>query len=125
MPYINPELVIEAIKTVVKVDEDWIPTLAGTSLYIRPFIIATEAFLGVRPAKEYKFIIIMSPVGAYYKGGLMPTKIFVEDEYVRAVPGGTGEAKIGGNYIQIRTFALPDSDLLVFCFSPTLRYSST
>ncbi|MEI8216788.1 MAG: branched-chain amino acid aminotransferase [Eubacteriales bacterium] len=98
LPYINPELVIEAIKTVVKVDEDWIPTLAGTSLYIRPFIIATEAFLGVRASKEYKFIIIMSPVGAYYKGGLMPTKIFVEDEYVRAVPGGTGEAKVGGNY---------------------------
>ncbi len=98
LPYINPELVIEAVKAIVKVDQDWIPTLAGTSLYIRPFIIATEAFLGVRPSKEYKFIIILCPVGAYYKGGLMPTKIFVEDEFVRAVVGGTGAAKVGGNY---------------------------
>lgn len=98
LPYINPELVIEAVKAIVNVDQDWIPTLDGTSLYIRPFIIATEAFLGVRPSKEYKFIIILSPVGAYYKGGLMPTKIFVEDEYVRAVVGGTGAAKVGGNY---------------------------
>lgn len=98
MPQIDPELMMDAIKAIVACDADWIPEKPGTSLYIRPFIIATEAFLGVRPAKEYKLIIILSPVGAYYKGGLAPTSIFVEDEYVRAVQGGTGFAKIGGNY---------------------------
>jgi len=98
IPQIDPELVVEAVKAVVRVDRDWIPSAPCTSLYIRPFIIATEAFLGVRPARQYKFMIILSPVGAYYKGGLHPTKIFVEDEYVRAVVGGTGYAKIGGNY---------------------------
>ncbi len=98
MPIIDEALTLEAIKALVKVDSDWIPTAPGTSLYIRPFVISTEAFLGVRAAKQYKFIIIMSPVGAYYKGGLAPTKIYVEDEYVRAVSGGTGFAKVGGNY---------------------------
>lgn len=98
MPKIDEALTVEAIKALVRVDADWIPTAPGTSLYIRPFVISTEAFLGVRAAKSYKFIIIMSPVGAYYKGGLAPTKIFVEDEYVRAVNGGTGFAKVGGNY---------------------------
>ena len=73
MPAIDPELVVEAIKALVRVDSDWIPTAPGTSLYIRPFIISTEAFLGVRPALQYKFMIILSPVGAYYKGGLHPT----------------------------------------------------
>lgn len=98
MPEIDEDLMVEAIKTIVKVDQDWVPTLEGTSLYIRPFIIATDPFLGVRPSNTYKFLIILSPVGAYYKGGLQPTKIFVEDEYVRAVSGGTGSAKVGGNY---------------------------
>src|SRR5699024_1922849 len=69
----------------------------GTSLYIRPFIIATEAHLGVTPAKNYKFIIILSPVGAYYDEGINPIKIAVENKFVRAVTGGTGEAKTGGN----------------------------
>lgn len=98
MPAIEPELMMQAIKEIVDFDADWVPAKEGTSLYIRPFIIATEAFLGVRPSNKYKLIIILSPVGAYYKGGLAPTRIFVEDEYVRAVPGGTGFAKIGGNY---------------------------
>lgn len=98
IPKIDPELYIDAVKAVVKVDEDWIPKKEGTSLYVRPFIIATEAFLGVRASNEYLFIIILSPSGPYYKEGLAPTKIFVEDEFVRAVPGGTGYAKIGGNY---------------------------
>jgi branched-chain amino acid aminotransferase len=98
MPQIDEALTVSAIKALVDVDADWIPTAPGTSLYIRPFVISTEAFLGVRAARNYKFIIILSPVGAYYKGGLAPTKIFVEDEYVRAVPGGTGFAKVGGNY---------------------------
>lgn len=98
MPQMDVELMVEAIKKIVEVDKDWIPEAEGTSLYIRPFIIATDPFLGVRPSKTYKFYIILSPVGAYYKGGLSPTKIFVEDEYVRAVAGGTGFAKVGGNY---------------------------
>ena len=79
-------------------DEDWIPTKPGTSLYIRPFVIATDPFLGVRPSHTYKFMIILSPVGAYYESGLNPVKIWIEDEYVRAVRGGIGEAKTGGNY---------------------------
>ena len=88
----------EAIKALVKIDADWIPQKEGTALYIRPFIIADEAFLGVRRSNHYKFIIILSPVGPYYEGGLTPTKLYVEDTYVRATEGGTGEAKCGGNY---------------------------
>ena len=68
------------------------------SLYIRPFVIATDPFLGVRPSNTYKFMIILSPVGAYYESGLDPVKIWIEDDYVRAVRGGIGEAKTGGNY---------------------------
>ncbi|MDR3304866.1 MAG: branched-chain amino acid aminotransferase [Clostridiales Family XIII bacterium] len=98
IPFMDEELYVAAIKALVSVDADWVPDYPGTSLYIRPYIIATEPFLGVRPADQYKFIIILSPVGPYYKEGLKPTKIFVEDEYVRAVLGSTGYAKIGGNY---------------------------
>lgn len=97
-----PELLVEdfvqAIKTLVKVDERWVPKQDGNSLYIRPFIIATDPFLGVRPSLTYKFMIILSPVGAYYKEGINPVKIWVEEEYVRAVKGGVGFAKTGGNY---------------------------
>ena len=98
IPKVDPDFALQAIKTVVKVDEDWIPSLPGTSLYIRPFIIATDEFLGVHPSKTYKFIIILSPSGSYYAAGINPVKIAVEDEYVRAVRGGTGFAKVGGNY---------------------------
>lgn len=99
IPEIPPEDFIQAIKTIVKIDERWIPTKEGTSLYIRPFIIATDPYLGVRPSDTYKFIIILSPVGAYYPEGLNPVKIWIEDEYVRAVKGGVGEAKVGANYV--------------------------
>ena len=98
IPALDEELFVEAVKTVVGVDADWIPEKEGTSLYIRPFIIASEPFIGVRAAKEYLFMVILSPVGPYYKGGLAPTRIFVEDEYIRAALGGTGYSKIGGNY---------------------------
>ncbi|MDD2215559.1 MAG: branched-chain amino acid aminotransferase [Eubacteriales bacterium] len=98
IPPMPPGLMVKAIKALVSVERDWIPGKEGTSLYIRPFVIATEPFLGVREAHRYMFIIILSPVGPYYKEGLFPTKIFVENEYVRAVPGGTGNVKIGGNY---------------------------
>lgn len=99
IPEIPKEDFIQALKTVVKIDEAWIPTKTGTSLYIRPFIIATDPFLGVRPSDTYQFIIILSPVGAYYPEGLNPVKIWIEDEYVRAVRGGVGEAKTGANYV--------------------------
>jgi len=99
IPTIPEEDFLQAIKAVVKADEAWIPEKEGTSLYIRPFIIATDPFLGVRPSDTYMFIIILSPVGAYYPEGLNPVKIWIEDEYVRAVKGGIGEAKTGGNYV--------------------------
>lgn len=98
IPHIDEEFALEALKKLVSIDKEWVPTVEGTSLYIRPFVIATQPYLGVAPSTQYMFIIIMSPVGAYYKEGLNPVKIQVEDEYVRTVKGGTGEAKTGGNY---------------------------
>ena len=98
MPEIPVEDFVQAVKAVVKVDQDWIPSDPGTSLYIRPFMIATDAFLGVAPSKTYLFIVILAPSGAYYESGLAPVGIWIEDEYVRAVRGGIGFAKTGGNY---------------------------
>lgn len=99
IPEILEEDFLQAIQAIVAMDEAWIPTKPGTSLYIRPFVIATDPFLGVRPSNTYKFMIILSPVGAYYPEGLNPVKIWIEDEYVRAVKGGVGEAKTGANYV--------------------------
>lgn len=98
IPPVPQEDFLNALKTLVSVEKDWIPTAPGTSLYIRPFIIATDESLGVHPSHSYKFIIILSPSGAYYASGLNPVKIWIEDDYVRAVRGGIGEAKAGGNY---------------------------
>jgi branched-chain amino acid aminotransferase len=98
IPPIDNQLVLDALKQLIAVDQDWIPTEEGTSLYIRPFVIATQPALGVAPSTQYQFIIIMSPVGAYYPEGVNPVKIFVESEYVRTVVGGVGEAKTAGNY---------------------------
>jgi branched-chain amino acid aminotransferase len=98
IPPIDEDFYVDAIKALVDVDRDWVPDAEGTSLYVRPFIIATEPFLGVRPSGRYQFIVILSPVGPYYSSGLAPTKIFVEDEYIRSAPGSTGAVKIGGNY---------------------------
>ena len=98
IPQLPVEDCVEAVRAVVDVDRDWVPTDPGTSLYIRPFIIATDEFLGVAPSKTYLFIIILSPSGAYYESGLEPVGIWIEDEYVRAVKGGMGFAKTGGNY---------------------------
>jgi len=98
IPQIPVEDFVQAIKAIVKVDMDWVPEGDGNSLYIRPFIIATDPFLGVRPSLTYKFMIILSPVGAYYKEGINPVKIWVEKDYVRSVKGGVGFAKTGGNY---------------------------
>lgn len=98
MPGFPEEDFVEAIKALVEVEKDWVPVEPNTSLYIRPYMFATEAALGVHMASSYKFMIICSPVGAYYASGLDPVKIMVEDEYVRAVAGGTGFTKCGGNY---------------------------
>lgn len=98
MPPIPVEDFVSYVKALVKLEKDWIPREPGTSLYIRPVTIATENSVGVHPAANNIFFIILSPVGAYYKTGLNPVKIYVEDEYVRAVPGGTGFTKCGGNY---------------------------
>ena len=98
IPTIEPELILRSWTTLVDVDRDWVPSSVGTSLYIRPTVIASEPFLGVRPAKRYVYYVILSPVGAYYPEGINPVKIKVIDDYVRACPGGLGEAKTGGNY---------------------------
>ena len=98
IPKLDEEFCLRALTKLLEVDKDWVPHSDGTSLYIRPFIIATQSGLGVHPAKEYKFMIICCPVGSYYKEGLNPVKIYVESEYVRAVKGGTGFIKSGGNY---------------------------
>ncbi|MGN1444042.1 MAG: branched-chain amino acid aminotransferase [Acutalibacteraceae bacterium] len=98
IPEIPEDMFVEAVKAVVDVDRDWVPSDPGTSLYIRPFVIATDAFLGVAPSKTYLFMVILSPSGAYYESGLEPVGIWIEDEYVRAVKGGMGFAKTGGNY---------------------------
>ncbi len=98
MPQVDKDELLQAIKTLIQIEKRWVPEAKGTSLYVRPFMIATEAFLGVRPAREYLLSVILSPVGAYYAEGFSPVKIFVTDKYVRAVSGGVGEAKTAGNY---------------------------
>ena len=98
IPTIPVEDFVQAVKTLVDVDRDWVPSAEGTSLYLRPFTIATEAHLGVKPSDSYQFLVIASPSGAYYEEGLNPVKIYVEDEYVRAAPGGNSFLQCGGNY---------------------------
>ena len=98
IPQIDEEFMVEATKKLVEIEKDWVPHTDGASLYIRPFIFATDPFVGVRPADHYTFLIILSPSGAYYSTGLNPVKIYVEQKYVRAVRGGTGFAKTAANY---------------------------
>lgn len=98
MPYLEVEDFVQAVSELVKYEQDWIPTAPETSLYIRPFMFASEESVGVHPATSYRFIIILTPVGNYYPEGVAPVKIWIEDEYVRAVKGGTGFTKCGGNY---------------------------
>ena len=98
MPEMPEELFIEAIRQIVLADRDWFPDVEGGSLYLRPFMFASEAFLGVRPAQEYKFLVIASPAGNYFKSGAPAISIWVSEDYSRAAPGGTGAAKCGGNY---------------------------
>jgi len=98
MPVLPERLFLHAIEKLISVDREWVPGKADGSLYLRPFMFAAEAFLGVRPAQEYVFCVIACPVGAYFKGGMKPVKVWVSDDYSRAGPGGTGAAKCGGNY---------------------------
>jgi branched-chain amino acid aminotransferase len=98
IPEIEEDFFLDALKQFVRVEKDWVPGEPGTSLYIRPTIIATDPYLGVRASHTYRFFIILSPVGAYYAAGFNPVKIWVTKEHVRAVRGGVGEAKTPGNY---------------------------
>lgn len=98
LPQVDPDDALEAIKTVVKVDEAWVPKDPGTSLYIRPFLYGTDPTLSLHGVHEATLAIILSPSGSYFSDGLKPVPIMVETEDVRAVRGGTGEAKCGGNY---------------------------
>lgn len=98
LPEVPDELFIEAARAVVRVDADWMPTSDDTALYLRPTIIGAEGFLGVRPAKKALFYVLVSPVGSYWQGDRRPLKIWVEETYVRAAPGGLGAAKTGANY---------------------------
>lgn len=98
MPEIDIDEVFEGIKKLIQIDSDWIPTQSGASLYVRPAMIAFDKMLGVHPAHEYRFFVILSPVGSYYANGLAPTKIMIEENFVRAAIGGTGEVKCMGNY---------------------------
>ena len=99
IPELPEQVFIESLRQLIAVDGDWVPAAGGEeSLYLRPFIFATEPGLGVRPANEYRYLVIGSPAGAYFKGGIKPRRVWLSTEYVRASPGGTGAAKFGGNY---------------------------
>ncbi|MEA5456595.1 branched-chain amino acid aminotransferase [Sinomonas sp. JGH33] len=98
LPELPPEVFVESLRQLVSVDKDWVPSGDGEALYLRPFMIATEAFLGVRPAREVSYRVIASPAGNYFGGELKPVSIWLSEHYARAGHGGTGEAKCGGNY---------------------------
>ncbi len=99
IPELPEAVFLESLRQLIAVDHEWVPAAGGEqSLYLRPFIFATEPGLGVRPANEYRYLVIASPAGAYFKGGIKPVSVWLSTEYVRASPGGTGAAKFGGNY---------------------------
>jgi branched-chain amino acid aminotransferase len=98
MAELPQELFIESVRALVEADQDWVPIDPAESLYLRPFMIASEVGLGVRPSNSYTYLLIASPAGAYFQGGVKPVSVWLSTEYTRAAPGGTGEAKCGGNY---------------------------
>ncbi|WP_127497438.1 branched-chain amino acid aminotransferase [Actinoplanes solisilvae] len=98
MPQLSVETFIESLHQIIKIDRSWLPTGEDSSLYLRPFAYASEVFLGVRPSMEYLYLVIASPVGPYFSGGVKPVSVWVTPDYTRAAPGGTGAAKCGGNY---------------------------
>ena len=98
MADVPEQIFLDSLNELVKIDRDWIPEDDEGSLYLRPFMFASEVFLGVKPASEYLYIVIASPAGAYFKGGIKPLTLWISEEFTRAAPGGTGAAKCGGNY---------------------------
>src|SRR5256885_9894225 len=98
MAPIPDELFLGSLHELIKIDREWIPSAAEASLYLRPFMYASEVFLGVKPSSEYLYLVIASPVGSYFKGGVKPVSVWISQDYTRAAPGGTGAAKCGGNY---------------------------
>jgi branched-chain amino acid aminotransferase len=98
MPPLPSEVFLQSLREIIKIDHDWIPSGEEGSLYLRPFAYASEVFLGVRPALEYLYLVIASPVGPYFSGGVKPVSVWVSPDFTRAAPGGTGAAKCGGNY---------------------------
>lgn len=98
MPAVDPERLLAGLVALVDTERDWVPSAPGTSLYLRPLLVATEAFLGVRPARRYSLVVMASPVGPYYARGLQPVRIRVEEKWARAVRGGTASVKTSGNY---------------------------
>ncbi len=98
MPALPEEVFLQSLREIVNIDRNWLPESDEGSLYLRPFAYASEVFLGVRPAREYLYLVIASPVGAYFAGGVKPVSVWVSPDFTRAAPGGTGAAKCGGNY---------------------------
>ncbi len=98
MAQLPDDLFLGSLRELIKIDRDWIPDTEDGSLYLRPFMYASEVYLGVKPSAEYLYVVIASPVGAYFKGGVRPVTVWVSRDYTRAAPGGTGAAKCGGNY---------------------------
>ncbi len=98
MPLLPEALFVESVRELVRVDKAWIPSTEGSALYLRPFMIATEAVLGMKPSPEYLYCVVATPVGGYFKGGASAVTLWVSENYTRAAPGGTGDAKCGGNY---------------------------
>jgi branched-chain amino acid aminotransferase len=98
LPEVPEATFVESIRALLRTDADWMPSAEDTSIYVRPTLVGNEGFLGVRPAKSALFFVILSPVGSYWQGARRPLRLWVEQEFVRAAPGGTGAAKTGGNY---------------------------
>ncbi|CAJ1496844.1 branched-chain amino acid aminotransferase [[Mycobacterium] kokjensenii] len=127
IPELPDDLFIESLRQLIAVDSKWVPAPGGEeSLYLRPFIFATEPGLGVRPANEYRCLVMGSPAGAYFKGGIKPVSVWLSTEYVRACPGGTGAAKFGGNYaaslVAQAQAAEQGCDQVVWLDAPERRY---
>ncbi|MFB9125818.1 branched-chain amino acid aminotransferase [Paraburkholderia dipogonis] len=98
MPLLPENLFVDSVRELVRIDKEWIPSTDGSALYLRPFMVATEAVLGMKPSPEYLYCVVATPVGAYFKGSAPAVTIWVSDQFTRAAPGGTGDAKCGGNY---------------------------
>jgi branched-chain amino acid aminotransferase len=126
MAQLPEQVFLDSLRHLIEIDREWVPTSDGGSLYLRPFMFASEVFLGVRPAREYLYVLIASPVGSYFSGGVKPVSVWVSPHYTRAAPGGTGEAKCGGNYaasLVAQAEAMEhDCDQVVFLDAVERRY---